>query len=79
MEKMLQERKISSKINYDVLKNLSGSGAGNPSEPAEGAMTTSAMAAATTAATTAEVTAGDYLPEVVNETHLSLKNSSRNR
>lgn len=33
IEKMLQERKISSKINYDVLKDLNKTSTANPQKP----------------------------------------------
>ena len=68
VEKMLQEKKISSKINYDILRNLTDSlpsslvkktslPAGQPSTSAAGSPQLAAQSA----------TPADYLPGVIDE------------
>lgn len=81
IEKMLQhEKKISSKINYDVLRNLSSD---NPADMLSqhsltGTTSTSDSCATAASSTTTvdgripDVTQPQYLPEVVDESHLPI-------
>lgn len=80
MEKMIQEKKFSSKINYDILKNLTDS---KPSDimnrrnsisstyirgGASASLTAGALSLPISAESSDSAAVGGYLPGIVNET-----------